>query len=68
MQLHDPQLPAELLSADWPGATAYDLCSAIYKMVSEQADAYVALTLAAEQDEVPSVHAGFADRFSGSDF
>ena len=68
VQLHDPQLPAKLLSADWPGATAYDLCSSIYKIVSGQADAYVALTLAAEQDVVPPVHAGFADRFGGMEF
>ena len=67
VQLHDPQLPAELLSADWPGATAYALCSAIYKMVSEQADAYVTLTLAADQDDVPPVHAAFADRFGGEE-
>lgn len=68
VQLHDPQLPAELLNADWPGATAYDLCSTIYNIVSEQADAYVALTLAAEQDVVLPVHAAFSDRFSGNGF
>ena len=68
VQLHDPQLPTELLNADWPGATAYDLCSTIYNIISEQADAYVALTLAAEQDVVLPVYAEFADRFSGNSF
>jgi phenylacetic acid degradation operon negative regulatory protein len=65
VQLHDPQLPAELLSTDWPGATAYDLCSSIYKMVCGQADAYVASTLEVEQDVVLPVHAAFSERFGG---
>jgi len=64
VQLHDPQLPAELLRADWAGATAYDVCKSIYQIVTPQADAYVALTLATEQDVVLPIAKEFVQRFN----
>jgi phenylacetic acid degradation operon negative regulatory protein len=68
VQLHDPQLPAELLRADWPGATAYDVCKAIYQIVTPQADAYVALTLATEQDVVLPIATEFMQRFNSEKY
>lgn len=67
VQLHDPQLPAQLLSKDWPGATAYALCSSLYQLCSAQADLHVSATLAAEQEEVPELAAHYRHRFSGHD-
>jgi phenylacetic acid degradation operon negative regulatory protein len=64
VQLHDPQLPAELLRADWAGATAYEVCKSIYQIVTPQADAYVALTLATEQDVVLPIATEFMQRFN----
>ncbi len=67
VQLHDPQLPAQLLSKDWPGATAYALCRSLYQLCSAQADLHVSATLAAEQEEVPELAAHYRHRFSGHD-
>src|SRR5476649_1787123 len=33
VQLHDPQLPVELLPEPWPGAQAYDLARDVYRLV-----------------------------------
>lgn len=63
VQLHDPQLPADCLGADWPGGTAYALCRDIYRRCSQQAEHYVTQTLAAEQSEVPALSAESASRF-----
>lgn len=63
VQLHDPQLPAECLSADWPGSVAYALCRDIYRRCNGDAERYVTATLAAEQDEVPVRSAESAGRF-----
>lgn len=65
VQLHDPQLPVQLLNKDWPGATAYDLCRSLYRLCSTQADLHVSATLAAEQAEVPQLAAHYAARFGG---
>lgn len=66
VQLHDPQLPAQLLNKDWPGATAYDLCRSLYQLCSAQADRHVSATLAAEQVEVPELAAHYHHRFGGN--
>ena len=57
-------MPAELLRADWAGVTAYDVCKSIYQIVTPQADAYVALTLATEQDVVLPIAKEFVQRFN----
>ena len=36
-RLADPELPAELLPADWPGTTAFDLAASVYRSVTEAA-------------------------------
>ena len=63
VQLQDPQLPAELLGTDWPGAAAHALCRDLYLQVSKQADQQVAVTLLVEQDEVPLNASKFDNRF-----
>ena len=63
VQLQDPQLPAELLGADWPGAAAHALCRELYLTVSKEADQQVAATLLAEQDDVPLNASRFENRF-----
>ena len=63
VQLHDPQLPAELLGADWPGAAAHALCRDLYLTASKEADQQVAATLLTEQDEVPANASKFDNRF-----
>jgi phenylacetic acid degradation operon negative regulatory protein len=65
VQLHDPQLPAELLRTDWPGAAAYELCRSLYQLTSGQADVQVATTLATEQEDVPPLAAHYVQRFGG---
>lgn len=40
--LHDPRFPAELLSQNWPGSAAYDLCRMLYIRLFEQAGDFVA--------------------------
>lgn len=63
VQLHDPQLPAELLAADWPGAAAHALCRDSYLKVVREADQQVAATLLLEQDNVPPNASRFENRF-----
>ena len=65
VQLHDPQLPAALLPADWPGTTAYALCRALYQRTSAQADVHVTTTLSMEQGALPPLSASYAQRFGG---
>ena len=65
VQLHDPQLPAALLPADWPGTTAYALCRALYQRPSAQADVHVTTTLSMEQGALPPLSASYAQRFGG---
>ena len=39
--LHDPQLPAQLLPRDWPGQRAYEICQNIYQETCRPAHHYV---------------------------
>ncbi len=63
VQLHDPELPEELMPAHWPGVTAYELCRSIYVLVSTQANRFVSHALAIEQDSVPPLDTAFTNRF-----
>nr|WP_246864661.1 PaaX family transcriptional regulator C-terminal domain-containing protein [Spongiibacter thalassae] len=40
--LHDPQLPNQLLPADWPHADAFNLCKTIYNITCQRAHAFIA--------------------------
>lgn len=66
-QLHDPQLPLELLPADWPGTTAYELCHEIYQLTYRLADQYILATLQQEDENVPEAASYFYERFGGLD-
>lgn len=65
VQLHDPQLPLELLPTNWPGETAYELCRTIYRAVQRDAERYVEAVLLQEVEFVPETAAYFHQRFGG---
>lgn len=65
MQLHDPQLPLELLPENWPGKIAYELCRDVYRSTWESAERYVLDTLRREDDAAPEAAPYFYQRFGG---
>jgi phenylacetic acid degradation operon negative regulatory protein len=65
VQLHDPQLPVELLPNPWPGAAAYSLASELYRLTWQGAEQHILTTLRQEDPEAPAAAASFYDRFNG---
>ncbi|MES2351442.1 MAG: phenylacetic acid degradation operon negative regulatory protein PaaX [Pseudomonadota bacterium] len=65
VQLHDPQLPVELLPTPWPGAVAYELARDIYQAVYAAAEQHVDATLRREDAAAPAAEPAFFDRFGG---
>ena len=65
IQLHDPQLPIELLPAGWAGKQAYELCRDVYRQVCGKAERYILSTLRAEDEQAPEAAAYFYERFDG---
>jgi phenylacetic acid degradation operon negative regulatory protein len=65
INLHDPQLPLELLPPEWPGKTAYELCHDIYQATYAGAEDYILGTLRKEDENAPQVAPYFFDRFGG---
>ncbi|MES2261380.1 MAG: phenylacetic acid degradation operon negative regulatory protein PaaX [Pseudomonadota bacterium] len=65
VQLHDPQLPVELLPEPWPGAAAYDLARALYLLLFAAAERHVNETLRREDEHAPDADASFYERFGG---
>ncbi|MBV6320178.1 phenylacetic acid degradation operon negative regulatory protein PaaX [Duganella violaceipulchra] len=65
VQLHDPQLPVELLPTPWPGALAYELTRAIYQAVYAAAEQHIDATLRREDSAAPAAEPAFFDRFGG---
>src|SRR5471032_1873932 len=65
VQLHDPQLPVELLPTPWPGALAYELTRAIYLAVYAAAEQHIDATLRREDSAAPAAEPAFFDRFGG---
>lgn len=63
--LRDPQLPVELLPADWHGAAAYQLCRNLYRNVYAGADAYLDMSLESADGPLPPPTAAFMRRFGG---
>jgi phenylacetic acid degradation operon negative regulatory protein len=61
--LTDPNLPNELLGAEWPGYAAYTLSQAIYKKIEKAADKQVATILSLEHQDVPPIDKRFTQRF-----
>jgi phenylacetic acid degradation operon negative regulatory protein len=65
VQLHDPQLPVELLPAPWPGALAYELARQIYLMVYAAAEQHIDAAVRREDAAAPAAEAAFFERFGG---
>lgn len=63
--LRDPELPAELLPADWVGGEARRLCARIYWRVAEPATEYVRRTGATSEGPLPPPDDSFRRRFGG---
>ena len=63
--LRDPQLPAELLPANWHGNAAYQLCRNLYRAVYKQADRYLSATMETADGPLPPSGKSFYDRFGG---
>ena len=63
--LRDPQLPVELLPAEWHGAAAYQLCRNLYRNVYAGADAYLDTALESADGPLPPPTAAFMRRFGG---
>ncbi|NVM75580.1 phenylacetic acid degradation operon negative regulatory protein [Duganella sp. SG902] len=65
VQLHDPQLPVELLPTPWPGALAYQLTRDIYLRVYAAAEQHIETALRREDAAATTAEAAFFDRFGG---
>jgi len=65
VSLHDPQLPAELLPADWPGPAAYRLCRDFYRRTHQCAEQHLAATLETGRGALPPAAPYFYERFGG---
>jgi phenylacetic acid degradation operon negative regulatory protein len=63
--LHDPQLPAELLPAHWPGPAAYGLCRDLYRLTHRPAERHLTATLGARNGPLPPAAPYFYERFGG---
>lgn len=61
--LRDPELPAELLPAQWPGQLARELCADVYRAVLDIADAFLDEQLQLADGSVPQAHAQNLRRF-----
>jgi phenylacetic acid degradation operon negative regulatory protein len=65
VQLHDPQLPVELLPEPWPGAAAYELARELYRMVADAAEQHVLAVLRREDEATAEAGGDFYQRFGG---
>jgi phenylacetic acid degradation operon negative regulatory protein len=65
VQLHDPQLPVELLPEPWPGAQAYELARSLYRNLHAAAEQHIMATLRSEDEQAPEADAAFYLRFGG---
>ena len=65
VSLHDPQLPPELLPADWPGLAAYGLCRNFYRRTHQCAEQHLAATLETGRGALPPAAPYFYERFGG---
>lgn len=64
-QLHDPQLPLELLPKNWAGKQAYELCQQAYRHLVNSSQRHILATLRAEDANAPSAEDYFYARFGG---
>ena len=64
-QLHDPQLPLELLPNNWTGKHAYELCQQAYWHLASASQRHILASLRAEDENAPGVEDYFYTRFGG---
>ena len=63
--LRDPQFPAAMLPADWPGIPAQALCRDLYRQVSTTAEAWLMAELEVpDHERAPQADEAFRQRFS----
>ena len=65
VQLRDPQLPKQLLPAEWPGDTARALCGELYAMVQCGAERHLLQSLETADGPLPGAAPYFYTRFGG---
>lgn len=65
LHLRDPQLPAQLLRADWPGAQAAALCRDIYTRVFGPSELHLTRVAARLSGPLPPVDSSVMQRFGG---
>ncbi|MBL8665384.1 MAG: phenylacetic acid degradation operon negative regulatory protein PaaX [Candidatus Odyssella sp.] len=63
--LRDPELPAELLSADWAGGSARVLCRNLYRRVAAAAERHVTAVLETADGPLPEPRPYYFQRFGG---
>lgn len=63
--LRDPQLPAELLPANWHGIAAYQLCRNLYVELYQAADDYLSETMESADGPLPPASSSAMSRFGG---
>lgn len=65
VQLRDPQLPRQLLPADWPGDPARTLCREIYRLCQQEAEEHLMEVLQTADGPLPQASESFYARFGG---
>lgn len=63
--LRDPELPAELLSPDWAGASARMLCRNLYRRLAPAAERHVMAVLETADGPLPEPKPYYFQRFGG---
>lgn len=63
--LHDPQLPGQLLSADWSGGVARQLCRDIYRITFAGAQSHLRAVCETANGPLPAAAPYFYERFGG---
>jgi phenylacetic acid degradation operon negative regulatory protein len=63
--LRDPELPDELLPADWQGRKAHSLAASIYRKLAPSSEAHLASELLTADGKHPSAKPEFLARFGG---
>jgi len=63
--LRDPELPEELLPADWAGAAARALCRNLYRLTVPASERHLMATLETAEGPLPEAAPYFYQRFGG---
>lgn len=63
--LRDPQLPDELLPADWEGRAARQLCRNIYRLIYAEAEKWLGVAMETADGPLPDANGNFYRRFGG---